>query len=247
MATKHFWMKFNENFFEGQKMIWLESQPSGEKYIIFWQKLLLLCIKSSREDEFEMGFLRFSKEIPYDPQLLSKVLRVDIEIVTLGIQLFQKCGLIEILTDQTIYIEGVSKLVGKESESAIRMRRLREKRAILLDHKPKAKRHNVTGDDVTGDTILDLTVQYKKRGVQDYFLKDEEPKEPTQQPSSKPPFQKRPFAPAAPKYVDPPDMHKKETAEEIEARIAKREAEMAERRAEAALAKKKATEVANNG
>lgn len=234
MATKHFWMKFNENFFESQKMVWLETQPNGEKYIILWQKLLLLCIKSSREDDFEMGFLRFSKDIPYDPQLLAKVLRVEIEIVTIGIQMFQKAGMIEILNDNTIYIEGVSKIVGKESESAIRMRRLREKRALSLEHKPNTERHNVTGDDVTGDTILNLEQQKSKRGVQDYFLKDEEKKEPTHTDSSKPPFQKRPFAPAAPKYVDPPDMHKKETAEEIEARIAKREAELAATRAEAA-------------
>jgi predicted phage replisome organizer len=126
--NKKFWLKLSAHFFDDDEMIYLESQENGYKYITLWQKILLKCLKE--DNTSECGFLRFNEKIPYTAELLSKVIRMDIDTVRVGIEIFKKLGMIEILENGTYYIESVQKLIGKESESAERVRKHREKKAL---------------------------------------------------------------------------------------------------------------------
>lgn len=129
MTGKYYWLKLNEHFFDDDAIIFLKSQPNGYEYIYLWQRLLLKSLRSERKDE--CGFLRFSETLPYTPELLSEIFKMNVDVVRVGIALFQKIGLVQVMDDGTLYLDSVQRLVGKESDSAERMRRLRDKKKLL--------------------------------------------------------------------------------------------------------------------
>ena len=129
MSKKYYWLKIGEHFFDSDEMIYLESLEKGDTYIKIWMKLLLKCLKDKDDESY--GFLKFNDKIPYTEQLLSQVLRCDINDLRVAMKYFQELNMIEILEDKTIYIESVQKLVGKESDSAERVRKHREKKKLL--------------------------------------------------------------------------------------------------------------------
>jgi predicted phage replisome organizer len=126
--TKKYWMKLNEHFFDDDEMIFLKVQKNGYEYLYLWQRLLLKCLKT---DPTNYGFLRFTNTIPYSPELLAELFGMNVDVVRVGITVFQKIGLLEILEDGTYYIEEVQKLIGKDSDSTERVRRHREKKKLL--------------------------------------------------------------------------------------------------------------------
>jgi predicted phage replisome organizer len=129
MAEK-FWLKFNMHFFKDSHMIFLKSQPNGYQYIYLWQSLLLKCLEV--DDSSQIGFLRLNDKIPYSPSLLSEVFGMNIDIIKSAIDSFVNLGMIELLEDGTIYIEAVQKMIGRESESAERVRLHRERKSQRL-------------------------------------------------------------------------------------------------------------------
>lgn len=152
-SKKYYWLKLQEHFFDDDKMIFFESLENGERYIVIWIKLLLKCLKDKEDGEY--GFLRFSDKIPYDDQLLSKVLRCDIDHLRVALKYFQEHGMIEILDDNTIYIECVQKMIGRETDSAERMRLHRKRKKEL-------ECNNVTQGDVTSYNNKDININIDK-------------------------------------------------------------------------------------
>jgi predicted phage replisome organizer len=156
MDDRYYWLKLNEHFFDDEKVLYLETLENGEKYILFWQKLLLKCLKNRHDDEKNYGVLRFSEKLPYTPELLSKVTRTEIDTVKVAIDLFSKLGMIEILSDGTIFIEEVNKLIGSESKSAERVRKHRElkllqcNKSVTFSNNNKRK-ENKTKENKTKD------------------------------------------------------------------------------------------------
>lgn len=120
---KYYWLKFNKGFFKRHDIKIIEAvKPNGKEYVLFYLKLLLESIDHE-------GCLRFSDALPYDYDMLSVVTETEIDIVTPAMELFIKFGMVEILDDETIYMTGISKLIGSETSTAIRKRKSREKQA----------------------------------------------------------------------------------------------------------------------
>jgi predicted phage replisome organizer len=157
MDERYYWLKFDEHFFDEDNMIYLEALENGEKYIIFWQKLLLKCLKNRHTEDKNYGFIRFSEKIPYNDELLAKMTRTNIDTVRVAIKYFQELEMINILDDGTIYIEEVNKLIGSESKSAERVRKHREKINALQcnktnvtsnNNKRKEKKNKINNNDI---------------------------------------------------------------------------------------------------
>lgn len=148
--AKKFWLKFHDNFFEDEKIAFLMSHKNGHKYVVVFLKLLNLCIKKARTDgEENLGILRFSEKIPYNPELLSQIFREDVELISVCMGLFEKANLIDIRSDETIFIEEIARLTGKESESAERVRKHRElkaSKALLLQSNDTVTKSNNNKD-----------------------------------------------------------------------------------------------------
>jgi hypothetical protein len=64
--------------------------------------------------------------------MLSVITNTNVDIVRSAMKLFIELQMIEICDDKTIYMAEVEKMIGSESESAARMRRLRQKQQPSL-------------------------------------------------------------------------------------------------------------------
>ena len=134
MSKKFYWLKIQEHFFDSDEMIYFDSIENGEKYIVIWMKILLKCLKD--KDNGEYGFLRFNDKLPYNDELLAKVLRCDLDSLRVAMKYFQDLNMVQILDDKTIYIESVQKMIGKESDSAQRVLKHRAKKKALESNIP---------------------------------------------------------------------------------------------------------------
>lgn len=121
MAKKYYWLKLREDFFEREEIRIIEQMENGKDYIIFYLKLLLKSIKTD-------GILRFKDILPYNPKMLSVITNTNIDIVRSAIDLFVHLGMMEKWDDGTIFMLETVNMIGSESESAERMRRLRARR-----------------------------------------------------------------------------------------------------------------------
>ena len=101
-------------------MIILESQENG---YIYSNILLKLYLKSLKND----GRLLFNNKIPYNPNLIAKVIRHNPNDVEKALKIFEALGLIEILQNGTIYMSDIQSYIGKSSTEADRKREYRKR------------------------------------------------------------------------------------------------------------------------
>ena len=119
---RYFWLKLKDDFFNTEDIKIILSQQNGERYVVFWQKLLLKAITSN-----EVGVLRYKESIPYTPEMLSSILDTDIDTVRSSLSLFTNMGMISVLEDGAFWVEEATKMVGSETKGAIRKRAIRAK------------------------------------------------------------------------------------------------------------------------
>ncbi|MBO7715848.1 MAG: phage replisome organizer N-terminal domain-containing protein [Methanobrevibacter sp.] len=126
---KYYYLKLKEDFFNSEEMMILESMKNGAEYQNVYLKLCLLSLKSD-------GALIFKNMLPYSVEMLSSVLRINIDTVKTAIELFQKLGLISITDTETIYMTDIQTLVGQSSTEAERVKKYRQ---TLAQKKSEAK------------------------------------------------------------------------------------------------------------
>jgi len=123
---KYYYLKLKDVFFDSEEMKILESQKNGIEYQNLYLKLCLLSLKSE-------GALKFKDMFPYDLSMLSTVLRINIDTVKTGIEIFSRLKLVEIMDDGMIYMSDIQTLIGKDSTEAERLREYRKKIATCTD------------------------------------------------------------------------------------------------------------------
>lgn len=105
---RYYWLKLKEDFFDDDAIEWLEEQPNGKQYSLFYLKL---CLKSLRENLFldkNIGNIL----MPYDFSKLSAITRTDIDTVTVAMKLLGEIGLVEICESGEIAVNGLDILTG---------------------------------------------------------------------------------------------------------------------------------------
>lgn len=173
----YYWLKMNEDFFEEDTIKFIREQQNGDKYLIIY---LILCLKSLRTEGIVIRIVG-NTLLPYDAKSLSSMTGSDIDTVRSAIELFRSIGLIEILDSGAIHMAQIKELVGKETESARKMRKSRAlKKMSESPEKPALPEsgsqcdHNVTecDPDVTQskesrDKSLDTRDRDKRRENKD--------------------------------------------------------------------------------
>ena len=129
---KYFWLKLKENFFEEKQIKYLRSLPDGDKIVIAYLKMQLKSLKTE-------GFIKYDSILPSNIDELAMVLDENTNIIKLMIGALQKVNAVEILDDGSFYMIAMQDLIGKEGESAERVRRFREKERQLMPVKSEAK------------------------------------------------------------------------------------------------------------
>ena len=117
---KYFYLKLKDSFFSSEEMLMLESVPDG---LIYQNIYLRLCLLSLKKE----GALTFKDMIPYDIQMLSTVLHIDLAKMKLAVELFERLGLVTKTDNETLYMTDIQALIGQSSTEAERIAKYRKR------------------------------------------------------------------------------------------------------------------------
>ena len=123
MMKKFYWLKLKNDFFSDKAIKKLRRIAGGDTYTIIYLKMQLLSLANEGKLYYEGVEDAFYKELALD-------LDEEEENVHATIIFLESVGLIEKMNDEEYLLTAVPFLIGKESESAERVRRFREKNNI---------------------------------------------------------------------------------------------------------------------
>ena len=109
--TKNFWLQMTNDFYDSDRMLYLESQTDGREYCLLYTKLLLKSIRTE-------GVLRLSEKLAYTDEMIAGFTRIPLEIVRKGMLLLENLGLMEKWEDGTIFLPEIKDMVGSETKWA---------------------------------------------------------------------------------------------------------------------------------
>ncbi len=144
MSKKYYWIKLRTDFFDLETIDWLISQKNGCEYVVLYQKLCLLTANKGGELSSAVGEII----VPYDAGKIARDTKFSFDTVVVALELFKKIGLIYEQENGILKIPYVADIVGSETDSAGRMRKLRASQS------DKNVTSNVT--DVTSQCNIDI-------------------------------------------------------------------------------------------
>ncbi|WP_449354722.1 phage replisome organizer N-terminal domain-containing protein [Virgibacillus natechei] len=118
---RFYWLQLKEDFFEEDSIDWLEEQPNGKEYSLFYLKL---CLKSLRSNGIlirKVGQML----IPYDHKKLAELTKTNSDTVVVAMKLLTKIGLVDILENGEIYLKQVEEMIGSQSIGAFKKQQQR--------------------------------------------------------------------------------------------------------------------------
>lgn len=152
VPKKYFWLKLKDTFFSNPKIKKLRKIAGGDTFSVIYLKLMLLSLKND-------GVIEIEGLEPTIEEELALVIDEEVDNVRLTIAYLRKTQLLEDQLLGHILMVEVPSLIGKESDSAARMRRLREKQASQSDDDVRIGYKNVTTEiekeiDIEKDSLF---------------------------------------------------------------------------------------------
>lgn len=129
--TRFYWLQLKEDFFEEDAIDWLEEQPNGTKYSLFYLKLCLKSLKTNGVLIRKVGQML----VPYDHVKLGELTKTDPDTVMVAMQLLTNIGLVKVLENGELYLTQVEGMIGSQSLGAFKkqQQRVAGKSALLLN------------------------------------------------------------------------------------------------------------------
>lgn len=123
MGKRYYWLKLRENFFKQKSIKKLRKIAGGDTYTVIYLKLMLLSMKHDGCVYFEGIEDNFEEE-------LSLELDEQVDNVRVTLNYLERHGLLEIGDSNTFLLPETLSCIGSESESAERVRKFRERKAL---------------------------------------------------------------------------------------------------------------------
>lgn len=117
---KYYYMRLNENYFDSETQVLLESMPDGYLYSNI---LLKLYLKSLKND----GRLMFNDKIPYSPDMIATITRHKVGVVEKALAIFKELNIIDLIDTGAIYMLDIQNFIGKSNTEADRKRAYRKR------------------------------------------------------------------------------------------------------------------------
>jgi len=147
MAKKYYWLKLKDDFFRQKQIKKLRKIAGGDTYTIIYLKMLLLSLQHEGKLYFEGVEDDFSEEIALEIDEESENVKVTMLFLL-------KNNLIKEVSTDEFFMNSVPKMVGKESESAERTRRYRERKNLI-----ESKTSQCDGDVTLCDTEQEQEIE----------------------------------------------------------------------------------------
>ena len=141
---KKYWIKLEKDFLNSSQIKVIKNLPNGKDYIIFYLALML-------ESTSTEGHLRFSELVPYNEDMLASITDTNIDIVRSAMKVFLELGMIQVLENGTLFLPEVPRRIGKECESAERVRLFRENQKALQCNSDVTKCNDIKKEDKEED------------------------------------------------------------------------------------------------
>jgi len=155
---KYFWLKQPINFFDNPKLKKLRKIAGGDVYTIIYQKIMLLSVPH----DGLIVTLGLEDDLAGE---LSLVMDEDEINVQVTLDFMDKFNLIEELDENTFLITDVPTLIGKEGDSAERVRRHRKNKALQQDNQAMLQcNETVTKSNTEKEIELNKEIELEKKG-----------------------------------------------------------------------------------
>ncbi len=149
MAEKrYYWIQLKEGFFKQKEIKKLRKIAGGDTYTVIYLKMLLAAVKQGNKLFFEGVEDTFPEELALE-------LDEDPENVKVTLSFLERQGLIRVMGEDEFLLLQCDEMVGSESESAARVRRYREKKALQSNT-------DVTPLLQSGNTDIDMDKDIEK-------------------------------------------------------------------------------------
>ncbi|WP_195565629.1 phage replisome organizer N-terminal domain-containing protein [Blautia wexlerae] len=126
MGKRYYWLKLPDDFFRQKPIKKLRRIAGGDTYTIIYLKMLLASLKNEGKLFFDGVEENFTEEIALE-------LDEEEENVKVTVQFLIAQGLLQLIDESEYELTECSRMVGSESASAERMRRLRDKKTSQCD------------------------------------------------------------------------------------------------------------------
>lgn len=139
------WIKITTNIFNDEKITLIEQLPESDTIIVIWFKLLVMAgVKN------DCGLVYITKELPYNPEKLSAVMKRPVNVIRLALKTFVEFQMIEIHNDLIAItnwekhqnVDGMERLKLQWKEASKKYREKQKTKLIEVNHKTSYDDHN---------------------------------------------------------------------------------------------------------
>lgn len=120
---RFWWLKLKEGYFNSEGMRRLRKQAGGEVFTIIYLKMQLASLRTDGVLSYNGYDETFAKEIAF-------AINEDVDNVANAIAILRRYKLVEDITDTSFFMPEAVSNTGSECDSAARVRRLRERKAL---------------------------------------------------------------------------------------------------------------------
>ena len=166
MGKRYYWLKLPDDFFRQKPIKKLRRIAGGDTYTIIYLKMLLISLKNEGKLFFDGVEENFTEEIALE-------LDEEEENVKVTVQFLMAQGLLQLIDESEYELTECSRMVGSESASAERMRRLRDKKTSQCDIGVTRQLHL---SDVEKEIEIDKEIYRSTTGVNPGEKSPEKPK-----------------------------------------------------------------------
>ena len=117
---RYYFLKLKEDFFKDETILLLEDCKDGFMYSNILLKMYLLSLKHE-------GQLLLSEDIAYTPAMIATLTHHQSGTIEQALQLFIQLGLVEELTDGSLFMSNIQSMIGTTSSEAERKKKERSK------------------------------------------------------------------------------------------------------------------------
>jgi predicted phage replisome organizer len=142
---KYYWLKLKNDFFRDKEIKKLRRVAGGDTFTIIYLKLQLLSLKNGGKLYFDNLEETFAEELALE-------LDEEVENIKITLLYLKKCGLIQEASNNEYLLTQTIECIGKETASAGRVRRYRQKKKML----------QCNGSALLCNTELDIELELEK-------------------------------------------------------------------------------------